>query len=164
MELDALAGAAGLRRPPDGRVGPKVVWLPLATFGKGRVLTTRTAVFCGLAILAAATAARAQSPLVLACKLPAAKAPAPPAERIFRVAPGSFQEWDPVQRRFGPNLCAAYACSKSAERLEGVIGSASVSYTVGVVPSTREAYWRVNGASGLAADHGPCRVTAEPKP
>jgi len=113
--------------------------------------------------MALAEGASAPSPVVLGCKLPAAGAPAP-AERFFRVAPGSFQEWDAARKVFGPNLCSAYACAKAPDRSEGSIGSASVTYTVGVVHGTGEAYWRATGASGLAADHGPCRVAAEPKP
>ena len=126
----------------------------------------RAALFCGLAMLAQSAVARAQSPVVLACTLPAAStaaSAAAPAERLFRVAPGSFQEWDPAQRRFGANLCAAYACAKTADRSEGSIGSASVTYTVGVVHATGEAYWRATGASGLAADHGPCRIATAPE-
>ena len=124
----------------------------------------RAALFCGLAILAQSAGAHAQSPVVLACKLPVAGAgaAAAPSERLFRVAPGTFQEWDAGQRKFGTNLCAAYTCAKTAERSEGSIGSASVTYTVGVVHATGEAYWRATGASGLATDHGPCRVVAAP--
>ena len=125
----------------------------------------RAALFCGLAMLAQSAAAHAQSPVVLACKLPAANVAGTPAsaERIFRVAPGSFQEWDAAQRKFGANLCAAYTCAKTAERSEGSIGSASVTYTVGVVHATGEGYWRATGASGLATDHGSCRIAAAPQ-
>lgn len=125
-------------------------------------MRTRVALFFGMAMLAPSTGAHAQSPVVLACRLPAAGAVAAPPERLFRVAPGSFQEWDAVQRKFGANLCAAYSCAKAADRLEGTIGSASVTYTVGVVHATGEAYWRAAGATGLATDHGPCRIVAAP--
>lgn len=123
----------------------------------------RAALFCGLAMLAQTAAAHAQAPVVLACTLPAAGGAAAPAERLFRVAPGSFQEWDAAQQKFGPNLCAAYACAKTAERSEGTIGSASVTYTVGVLHSTGEAYWRAAGATGLATDHGACRIASVPE-
>ena len=130
-------------------------------------MAMRVALFCGLAVLAPSAAAHAQSPVVLACQLPAASAAgaaaAAPAERLFRVAPGSFQEWDAAQRKFGTNLCAAYACAKTPDRTEGSIGSASVSYTVGILHATGEGYWRATGASGLATDHGPCRVAAAPE-
>jgi len=113
--------------------------------------------------MAQAVAANAQSPVVIGCKLPSAGVPET-AERFFRIAPGSFQEWDATGRVFGQNLCSAYACAKAPDRSEGTIGSASVTYTVGVVHGTGEAYWRVTGASGLATDHGPCRIAAPPKP
>ena len=113
--------------------------------------------------MAQAAAANAQSPVVIGCKLPAADA-SDTAERFFRIAPGSFQEWDATRRDFGQNLCSAYACAKAPDRSEGTIGSASVTYTVGVAHATGEAYWRATGATGLAADHGPCRIAAPPKP
>jgi hypothetical protein len=118
-------------------------------------------------MLALSAQARAQSPVVLACQLPAARAAGTPAaaptERFFRVAPGTFQEWDAAQGRFGTNLCAAYTCAKMADRSEGTIGSASVTYTVGIVHATGEGYWRATGASDLATDHGSCRVATAPQ-
>jgi hypothetical protein len=129
--------------------------------GKGR-LAMRAVLLCGL-MMAQAAAASAQSPVVIGCKLPSVGAQTP-VERFFRVAPGSFQEWDAARKAFGQNLCSAYACAKSPDRSEGTIGSASVTYTVGVTHDTGEAYWRATGASGLAADHGPCRIAAPPKP
>jgi hypothetical protein len=142
-----------------------VIWLaPGFLYRRIDQLTNRAALICGLVMLAQTTAAHAQAPVVLACKLPAAGAMAAtaPAERFFRVAPGSFQEWDAARRKFGQNLCVAYACSKAADRTEGSISSASVTYTVGVIHATGEAYWRAAGASGLAADHGSCRIAAPP--
>ena len=126
----------------------------------------RAAFLCGLAVLAQAAGARAQSPVFLACNIPARAAPggppAAPVERTFRVAPGSFQEWDAARHQFGRNLCLAFACVKTADRSEGSVGSASVTYTVGIVAATGEAYWRALGASDLGATQGPCRVVPAP--
>jgi hypothetical protein len=116
-------------------------------------------------MLAQSVAGGAQ-PVILACNLPvqavAGAAVVPPAERVFRVAPGSFQEWDARKQAFGENFCAAFACAKTPGRMEGNISSASVSYTVGVVSGTSEGYWRATGASGLAAKQGACRIVAAP--
>jgi hypothetical protein len=47
--------------------------------------------------------------------------------------------------------------------MEGAIGSASVSYTIGIESGTKEGYWRAVGASGMAQNKGVCRVVPEPK-
>jgi hypothetical protein len=125
-------------------------------------VTITAALVFGLAMLAQSTGAQAQAPIILACKLPVAGAAGAPPERLFRVAPGSFQEWDADQRKFGANLCAAYSCAKTADRSEGTIGSASVTYTVGVVHATGEGYWRAAGATGLATNQGACRIASAP--
>lgn len=114
----------------------------------------------GVALLA--QAAGAGSPVVLACNLPTPAAAGASADRIFRVAPGQFQEWDAARKTFGANHCLAFACAKTPDRTEGSISSASVSYTVGVVTGTGEGYWRATGASGLAANKGSCRIVADP--
>jgi len=123
-------------------------------------MAMNAALLSGLVVLA--QAAGAGSPVFLACNFPGPAGAATPAERTFRVAPGSFQEWDAAKQAFGQNLCLAFACAKTADRTEGNISSASVSYTVGVVNGTGEGYWRAAGASGLAANHGSCRVIAAP--
>ena len=121
------------------------------------------ALLSGLMILAQAAAG---APVVLACDIPSppgrAIATAAPHERIFRVGPGSIQEWNDSSREFGPNLCAAFGCVKTADRSEGTISSASVAFTVGVVNSTGQGYWRAAGASGLAVTRGACRVITPP--
>ena len=118
----------------------------------------------GLVVFAQAPVA--PSPVVVACRFPGqsiAGAPASaPTERVFRLAPGSFQEWDAATKKFGQNICLSYACAKTPDRTEGSISSASVSYTVGITNGTGDAYWRAQGASGLAANHGACRVVAQP--
>jgi hypothetical protein len=126
-------------------------------------MAMHVALLSGLALMAQAAM---PAPVVLSCSMPArlvaGAASAPPSERIFRVGAGSFQEWDAAQRKFGGNLCGAFTCRKTADRLEGNIGSASVTYTVGIVTGTSEGYWRAVGASGLAATKGACRVITAP--
>ena len=127
-------------------------------------MAMNVALISGLVVLA--QSAELGPPVILACNLPtpavAGAPPAPSAERIFRVAPGSFQEWDAGKQAFGANFCAAFACAKTPGRMEGNISSASVSYTVGVVSGTGGGYWRAAGASGLSANQGVCRVIATP--
>lgn len=123
----------------------------------------------GLALVAQAGAAAAQSPTVLSCTI-ARRAPAAagaPAsvvheERVFRVGPGSLQEWERDVRHFGPNLCGVFACAANGDRSEGTITSASVAYTIGVDHKTGVGYWRSMGASGLAETNGACRQTVDP--
>jgi len=123
----------------------------------------------GLALSAGAAEGWAQSPVVLVCSMTQASSAAPGTakpvirqERVFRIGGGSFQEWQPADRQYGPDLCAAYGCSANAERTEGVISSASVSYTIGVDHKTGAGYWRSVGASGRAETQGVCRETADP--
>ncbi|HEX4709365.1 hypothetical protein [Phenylobacterium sp.] len=128
-----------------------------------------TALLNALLLMAAQAAETgAQPPIVLACNLPTSPATvaaaATPAERVFRIAPGSLQEWDVEQQRFGQNLCEAYACARSPTRAEASVSSATVSFTVGVEYSTRTAYWRVLGASGLKTTEGSCRIVPAPTP
>lgn len=122
-------------------------------------MAMHAALLSGLVVMA--QAAGPPSPVFLACSMPANGVT---AERIFRVAPGSFQEWDAAKQDFGKNFCEAFACSKTPERMEGSISSASVSYTVGIVNDTGEGYWRAAGASGLSANKGACRVVPAPTP
>ena len=111
-----------------------------------------------------------QPPVVLACDIPASPDPmkatgaAHHAERVFRIAPGSLQEWGPQEQKFGRNLCQAYTCTRSPTRTEGSLSSATVAYTVGIEYSTGAAYWRVVGASGLKTKGGACRVVPAPTP
>lgn len=130
------------------------------------MLATLLSVLAVTAVMAAQpAAAAAPSPVILACNLPARTAPgvAPStrADRIFRVGPGSLQEWDAARRQFGSNLCGAFACVRTANRSEGTISSASVSYTIGVAQGV--GYWRVVGASTGGARSGSCRTVTEPK-
>jgi hypothetical protein len=124
----------------------------------------RLALFCGLVVMAQAAGAAAPAPVVVACTFPleaASGGPATPTVRTFRISAGSFQEWDADLKAFGGNLCQAYACVRAAGRMEGTIGSASVTYTVGIV-SGGGAYWRAAGATRLASDHGACRILPAP--
>lgn len=117
----------------------------------------------GLAVMAQAAA---PPPVTLSCSIPARAVagapPVPPVERIFRVGQGSFQEWDVATGKFGGNLCGAFACRKTPDRLEGTIGSASVTYTIGMIPGAKTGYWRAVGATGFAAKEGACRIITAP--
>ena len=123
----------------------------------------------GLALSAGAGEVKAQSSVVLVCSIAQAST-APPGsarpvireERVFRVGRGNLEEWRASERRYGPNLCAAFGCSGNAERTEGTIGSASVAYTIGVDHKTGAGYWRSVGASGRAETQGACRQTPDP--
>lgn len=131
-------------------------------------MATYAMLLSGLALLAAAPAAQPPAgPVVLACRIPVRAASGSgavtSADRIFRVGPGAFQEWDANQRKFGRNLCDAFPCSKTPDRMEGNVSSASASYTVGIMSNTGEGYWRAVGATGFAAKQGVCRVITEPK-
>ena len=115
-----------------------------------------------------ASAACSQSPRFLSCDIPTpmgieGSAPAAPiGPRIFRIAPGSFSEWDPEEHTFGPSLCDAFTCSADAQRLEGTITSASIIYTIGVDHTTGVGYWRAKGASNLPRNEGTCSLIADP--
>jgi hypothetical protein len=123
----------------------------------------------GLALAAGAGDVQAQAPVVLVCSMTLPSGPTPgsvkPAireERVFRIGRGSFEEWRPAERKYGPNLCEAYGCSANAQRTEGAISSASVSYTIGVDHKTGAGYWRSVGASGRAETQGDCHETPDP--
>ena len=123
----------------------------------------------GLALAAGAGDVQAQAPVVLVCSM---TLPAPPApgsarsetreERVFRIGRGSFEEWQADERKYGPNLCEVFSCSANADRTEGVIAAASVSYTIGVDHATGAGYWRSIGASGRAETQGSCRQAPDP--
>jgi hypothetical protein len=132
--------------------------------------TTWIAQAVGLALVAQAGAAAAQGPTILSCTIvrPAAtggSASGVREERVFRIGPGSLQEWEQDVRHFGPNLCEVFACAANRDRSEGTITSASVAYTIGVDHKTGVGYWRsvvpVSGAIG-AETKGACRQTADP--
>lgn len=115
-----------------------------------------------------ASAAGAQSPRFLSCDIPSpigieGSAPAAPSgPRIFRIAPGSFSEWDQSDHEFGPSLCEAFTCHADAQRLEGTITSASIIYKIGVDHTTGVGYWRAKGASNLTRNEGACSLIADP--
>ena len=115
-----------------------------------------------------ASAAWSQSPRFLSCDIPApmgiegSATAAPSGPRIFRIAPGSFSEWDQDERAFGPSLCEAFTCKADAQRLEGTITSASIIYTIGVDHTTGVGYWRAKGASNLPRNEGTCSLIADP--
>ncbi len=119
--------------------------------------------------LAAAALSPPSGPWILTCDMPAPSGDhtAPGAERVFRIGPRLFQEWKPTTKQFGPNLCAAYTCARTAGRLEGTISSSTLSLTVSLDLATGRGAWRTLGASGLRTTHGTCSVepqTAQPRP
>ena len=129
-------------------------------------MANRAALISALAVMVAPQGAlAAKGPVTIACNLPARTITGAPAtsgnERIFRVATGSLQAWDPEKKAFGPNLCAAYSCRRAPDRAEGTISSASVAYTIGVAGG--QGYWRVLGASGGGPRTGSCRIVSEPR-
>ena len=119
-----------------------------------------------VAVAAPPTGAQPARAVILACNLPTRSVAGAPAtgsgERIFRIAPGSFQEWNSTRREFGGNLCGAYTCVRTANKTEGTLSSASVIYTVGITGN--RGYWSVVGASGGGPRTGACRILAVPRP
>ena len=110
-----------------------------------------------------AAAETAPAALVLTCDMgPPAGQPAAASQiRIFRIAPRSFQEWRPAERRFGNNLCLSFPCAREQGRLRGVIRSASLEVTVEVDPATSAGSWKALGASGHSRSEGPCQAQPE---
>lgn len=82
-------------------------------------------------------------------------------QRIFRLAPQLFAEWQPETRSWGHNLCASFPCRADAGRLEGQISSATVVLTIRLDRTTGAGSWSAQGASGLTRPSGAC--TAEPE-
>ena len=81
--------------------------------------------------------------------------------RTFRVAPQLLQEWRPVDRKFGPNLCQTFSCKADRDKLEGVISSASLILTLRIDRTTNQGSWSTVGASGLKQTNGPCTAEHE---
>lgn len=100
---------------------------------------------------------------VLTCDMTSASDPAA-AQRIFRIAPHSLQEWKASQREFGSNLCLAHTCSVDKRRLTGTISSSSLTITVTLERAAQHATWRAVGASGLSKSSGTCTVGPDVPP
>ncbi len=116
-----------------------------------------------------ASSAWSQSPRFLSCDIPSPigteeSASAHIGPRIFRIAPGSFSEWNSRYHEFGPSLCGAFTCIADAKRVEGTISSASMTYNIGVDRTTGGGYWRAKGASNLPRTEGSCSLVADPSP
>lgn len=115
-----------------------------------------------------ASSAWSQSPRFLSCDIPSpigiegSAGAAPIGPRFFRIAPGSFSEWNSRYHEFGPSLCEAFTCIADAQRLEGTITSASMVYSIGVDRTTGRGYWRAKGASNLPRTEGTCSLIADP--
>jgi hypothetical protein len=119
-----------------------------------------------LALAAATTTTPPAAPataLVLTCDMgpPPGQPAAASQVRVFRIAPGSFQEWRTAERRFGNNLCLSFPCAREQGHLRGVIRSTSLEVTVEVDPAAGAGSWKALGASGLSRSAGPCRVQTE---
>ena len=96
---------------------------------------------------------------ILTCDV--ASNPSQPAVRVFRQAPGQFQEWSTENQAFGPNLCLSFSCRADRSRLEGTIQGATLIFTVTLKPSGRSAVWRSVGATGLSRTTGSCLARSE---
>ena len=122
----------------------------------------------GLALAALFLGAAAPAPgkpasWILRCDIPqpAKAGPAASGPRTLRIAPKVLQEWNPTDKKFGPNLCDSFQCRWAARRLEGTLTSASLMVTVQVDASRKRASWRTQGASGLKKTSGSCSVEPE---
>jgi hypothetical protein len=103
---------------------------------------------------------------ILTCNMPRAgeDANAQNAQRVFRIGRRLFQEWRPEEKQFGRNLCQAFSCIGSPDRLQGVLSSSTLSVTVTLDLTTHRATWRTVGASGLQATSGMCSVKPDKSP
>jgi hypothetical protein len=127
--------------------------------------------FAFLVFMLSAVAARANdAPMVtapayviLTCDMASASDPAI-TQRMFRLAPRSLQQWDPVRRGFGPNLCLSFACTADGHRTTGTISSASLNVTISLDQNAKNATWRTVGASGLKKPHGTCSIGPDAAP
>ena len=85
-----------------------------------------------VAVAAPPTGAQPARAVILACNLPTRSVAGAPAtgsgERIFRIAPGSFQEWNSTRREFGGNLCGAYTCVRTANKTGYIVEGKGRSY------------------------------------
>jgi hypothetical protein len=119
-------------------------------------------------VMAAQALGAGQPPMVvLECQLPKPMIGGPlgageAGTRIFRIGQGHLEEWSPLQRRFGGNLCDATSCTVSPDRSEGSIGTASAIFTVGLDRRTGRGYWRAIGATGFKVNEGVCRQIKDP--
>jgi len=95
---------------------------------------------------------------ILKCQVDGAEA------RTFRIAPQTLQEWQPVDKRFGPNLCQTFACKADPARLEASVGSASFLLTLRVDRATGEGSWSTVGATDQKQTSGACSVEQEKAP
>ncbi|WP_436013781.1 hypothetical protein [Phenylobacterium sp. LjRoot219] len=85
----------------------------------------------------------------------------PRQPRVFRLAPRTLQEWSPVSKDFGPNLCGVFVCTTDGGRLEGTITTASMILTIAADPAARQATWRIKGASASGRSSGACTMEPE---
>jgi hypothetical protein len=130
-------------------------------------MTMYAALLYGLALMAQAAPAAGGTLVTLSCQLPARPAEGAggkPAPRIFQIGSGSLREWNEVTHEYGANLCRSFNCVKAADRSEGSISSASVTYVVGVQNGGAEGYWRATGATGGGVTHGACQIVPAPAP
>src|SRR5678816_1270752 len=117
-----------------------------------------SALVAALLVQAAGPAPALQRTWILKCDVGVANGVNAPALRVFRVGPRLLQEWKPMQKKFGPNLCLSFTCKAADNALEGTISSASLMLTIKLDPQTKGATWQTFGASGLKRTNGPCTV------
>jgi hypothetical protein len=121
-----------------------------------------TAAVAGLLLQAGAGAVKDGQPAgawILTCDMPRREAPAD--KRVFRLGPKLFQERNASTGSYGYNLCDAFPCVARADRMEGTIRSTTLSLTISLDPTARQASWRAEGASGLSRSSGACLVSAD---
>jgi len=103
------------------------------------------------------------SAMILSCDMgpPPGTTGAPSVVRVFRIAPGSFQEWRPGAQRFGNNLCLSFPCVREQGHFRGVIRSSTLEVTIEADPAAGVGGWKALGASGHSRTSGPCRAQPE---
>jgi hypothetical protein len=119
-------------------------------------------VSAALALLLQATGpGTPQKAWILTCDLMDFAGGADARPRVFRLAPRLLQEWKPLERQFGPNLCDSFICTVSPGGLQGSVTSASLIVTVGLDRQTGTGWWRTTGASNSPRTSGRCAARPE---
>jgi hypothetical protein len=114
-------------------------------------------------LLASTPISPSASAMILSCDMgpPPGAHGAPSVVRVFRISPGSFQEWRPATQRFGNNLCLSFPCAREQGHFRGVIRSSTLEVTIEADPAAGVGSWKALGASGHSRTNGPCRVQPE---
>ena len=123
--------------------------------GFGYLVLIGAAGVAQLSVIAAANPTAGYA--ILTCDM-ASAADSASTQRVFRIGPGSLQEWKPEGRGFGSNLCGPFTCAVEEGRETAEIHSASLTVTLTLMRGDRQATWRALGASGLSKPQGTCAV------